>query len=91
MLTVATILDPRFKSIHLNNALSISKAIRIIKTKITEIKNNCDDSNSSNRGSSDNDSEQAECLWSVHNELVTKKTATQNSEQNDKRMSTEIG
>jgi len=37
MLTVATILDPRFKSIHLNNALSISKAIRTIKTKITEI------------------------------------------------------
>lgn len=49
MFTAVTILDPRFKSINLNNALSIFKAIRIIKPKITEIKkNNFDDSNISN-------------------------------------------
>lgn len=46
MFTAVTILDPRFKSINLNNALSIFKAIRIIKPKITEIKkNNFDNSN----------------------------------------------
>lgn len=62
MLIVATILDPRFKSIHLNNALSISKAIQIIKIQINQIKNNCGDSNSSNKGSSDDNSELADNL-----------------------------
>lgn len=78
------------RSIHLNNALSISIAIRLIKTKINQIKNNYNDSNSSNNGSSDDDSEQADSLWSVHNELVTKKAATQNSEQTDERMPTDL-
>jgi hypothetical protein len=42
-----------------------------------DIKNNCDES-TSNKGSSDDDSSPTDYLWSVHNELVSKKAASEN-------------
>ncbi|CAI6357783.1 unnamed protein product [Macrosiphum euphorbiae] len=90
LLSISTILDPRFKTIHLNNPLTSSKAIKMIKTQIIEIKSNCDEPSSSNQGSSDDDVEPSDSLWSVHNELVTKKAATQNSHQPEERIPTEL-
>lgn len=91
LLSVATILDPRFKTIHLNNPNSSAKAIRLIKNKITEIKNSSDDTNSSScHGSSDDDSDQHDNLWSVHTELVTKKAASKTSEQSEERIPTDL-
>ena len=72
LLSIATILDPRFKTIHSNDPVTSFKAIWIIKFKILDLKNNCDESNS-NKGSSDDDSTPTDNLWSVHNELVNKK------------------
>lgn len=90
LLSVATILDPRFKTIHLNNPISSSRAIKCIKNKINEIKSNCEEPNSSNQGSSDDDGERSDSLWSVHNDLVSKKAASQSSEQSEERMPTEL-
>ncbi|XP_008182930.1 zinc finger BED domain-containing protein 1 [Acyrthosiphon pisum] len=46
---------------------------------------------SSNQGSSDDDGERSDSLWSVHNELVTKKkAASQSSEQPEERIPTEL-
>ncbi|XP_029345286.1 zinc finger BED domain-containing protein 1 isoform X2 [Acyrthosiphon pisum] len=88
LLSISTILDPRFKTIHLNNPLASSRAIKFIKNQINEIKNNCDEPSSSNQGFSDDDSDS---LWSVHNELVTKKkAASQSSEQSEERIPTEL-
>lgn len=79
LLSISTILDPRFKTIHLNNALARSRAIKCIKNQINEIKSNCDEPSSSNQGSSDDDVEHSDSLWSVHIELVTKKKAASQS------------
>jgi hypothetical protein len=57
----------------LNNALACSRAIKCIKNQIIEIKSNCDEPSSSNQGSNDDNVENSDSLWSVHNELVTKK------------------
>jgi len=90
MITIAIILDPRFKTIHLNNPVASSRAIRTAKNKILEIKNNCGDSNISNKGSSVDDNDPADSLWSVHNELVSKKAASETSEQSDERIPTNL-
>jgi len=75
----------------LNNALTTSRAIKCIKNQINEIKNSCDEPSSSNQGSSDDDVECSDSLWSVHNELVTqKKAASQNSNQSEERVPTEL-
>lgn len=89
LLSIATILDPRFKTIHSNDPVASSKAIRTIKLKILDIKNNCDDSNS-NKGSSDDDNSLSDNLWSVHNELVSKKAASENFEQSNDRIPTDL-
>ncbi|KAL4123342.1 hypothetical protein QTP88_015539 [Uroleucon formosanum] len=87
LLSVATILDPRFKTIHLNNPNSSARAIRLIKNKITEIKNSSDDTNSSScHGSSDDDGDRHDNLWSVH----TKKAASKTSEQSEERIPTDL-
>jgi len=65
----------------LNNALATSRAIKFIKNQIIEIKINCDEPSSSNQGSSDDDGERSDSLWSVHNELVTKKKKLQHKIQ----------
>lgn len=85
-LTIATILDPRFKTLHSNNPLAFSKAIRTIRLKLADLKTN---SSSSNKESSDDDTETADSLWSFHNELVSKK-ASENSEDNNERMPTDL-
>lgn len=85
-LTIATILDPRFKTLHSNNPLAFSKAIRTIRLKLADLKTN---SSSSNKESSDDDTETADSLWSFHNELVSKK-ASENSEDNNERMPTNL-
>jgi len=91
LLSISTILDPRFKTIHLNNALACSRPIKCIKNQIIEIKSNCDEPSSSNQGSSDDDVENSDSLWSVHNELVTKKkAASQSLEQSEERIPTEL-
>ncbi|XP_022163234.1 zinc finger BED domain-containing protein 4-like [Myzus persicae] len=89
LLSVATILDPRFKTIHLNNPNCSARAIRLIKNKITEVRNSCDDINSSScHGSSDDDGDDS--LWSVHTELVTQKAASVTSEQSEERIPTDL-
>lgn len=70
MLSIATILDPRFKTLHSNNAISSTKAIRTIRLKILDLKTN---SSGSNKGSSDDETDTADSFWSFHNELVSKK------------------
>lgn len=90
MLSVATILDPRFKTINLNNPKSSAKAIRLIKNKITEIKNSSDDTNSSSCHGSSDDGDRHDNLWSVHTELVTKKAASKTSEQSEERIPTDL-
>lgn len=45
MLSIAIILDPRFKTLHSNNALESSKAIRTIRLKIFDLKTNSGGSN----------------------------------------------
>ncbi|XP_025420192.1 uncharacterized protein LOC112690393 [Sipha flava] len=85
-LTIATILDPRFKTLHSNNPLASSKAIRTIRLKLADLKTN---SSRSNKESSDDDTETADSLWSFHNELVSKK-ASENSEDNNERMPTDL-
>lgn len=89
LLSIATILDPRFKTIHSNDPVASFKAIRTIKFKILDIKNNCDDS-TSNKGSSDDDYSLSDNLWSVHNELVSKKAASENFEQSNDRIPTDL-
>lgn len=86
MLSIATILDPRFKTLHSNNALASSKAIRTIRLKILDLKTN---SSGSNKNSSDDDTDMADSLWSFHNELVSKK-ASENSEESSERMPTDF-
>jgi len=88
-LTISTLLDPRFKTLHLNNPLETSKAIRTVRLKIIDLKTNPSDSNVSNKDSSDDDTERADSLWSFHNELVSKK-ASENSEDNNERMPTDL-
>ncbi|XP_060855185.1 zinc finger BED domain-containing protein 4-like [Metopolophium dirhodum] len=88
-LTISTLLDPRFKTLHLNNPLETSKAIRTVRLKIIDLKTNSSDSNVSNKDSSDDDTERADSLWSFHNELVSKK-ASENSEDNNERMPTDL-
>lgn len=89
LLSIATILDPRFKTIHLNNRVASFKAIRTIKLKILEIKNNCNETNS-NKASSDDNSSLDNNLWSVHNELVSKKAASENFEYSNELLSTDF-
>jgi len=86
ILSIATLLDPRFKTLHSNNPVAVSKAIRTIRLKILDFKTN---SSGSNKDSSDNDTEQVDNLWSFHNELVSKR-ASENSEENNERMPTEL-
>lgn len=86
MLSIATLLDPRFKILHSNDAVAVSKAIRTIRLKILDFKTN---SSGSNKDSSDDDTEQADNLWSFHKELVSKK-ASENSEENNERMPTDL-
>ncbi|CAI6367128.1 unnamed protein product [Macrosiphum euphorbiae] len=90
LLTVATILDPRFKTIHLNNPNVTARAIKFIKKKISEIKNSDDLNSSSCQGSSDDDSDRRDSLWSVHTELVTKKAASQSSTLSEERIPTDL-
>ncbi|XP_060855186.1 zinc finger BED domain-containing protein 4-like [Metopolophium dirhodum] len=78
-----------FKTLHLNNPLETSKAIRTVRLKIIDLKTNSSDSNVSNKDSSDDDTERADSLWSFHNELVSKK-ASENSEDNNERMPTDL-
>jgi len=87
ILSIATILDTRFKTLHSNNALAASQAIRTIRLKILDLKTNSSSSNS--KDSSDDDTDMADSLWSFHNELVTKK-ASENSEESSERMPTEL-
>ncbi|CAI6352944.1 unnamed protein product [Macrosiphum euphorbiae] len=70
LLSVATILDPRFKTIHLNNPYCSARAIRLIKNKITEVRNSCDDSNSSSCHDSSDDDER---LFSKAGNIRTEK------------------
>ncbi|KAL4119982.1 hypothetical protein QTP88_012732 [Uroleucon formosanum] len=72
ILSIATILDPRFKTLHSNDPIASSKAIGSIKKKIIDIQIECSESSSSNAGNSSDD-ENPDNLWSVHNELVSKK------------------
>jgi len=90
LLTVATILDPRFKTIHLNNPNATAKAIKFIKKKNSEIKNKDDLNSSSCQGSSDDDSDRRDSLWSVHTKLVTKKAASQSSTFSEERIPTDL-
>ncbi|CAI6356013.1 unnamed protein product [Macrosiphum euphorbiae] len=78
------------KKAMLENLDKSSRAIKFIKNKINEIKSNCEEPNSSNQGSSDDDGERSDSLWSVHNDLVSKKAASQSSEQSEERMPTEL-
>lgn len=86
MLSIAILLDPRFKTLHSNDAVAVSKAISTIRLKILDFKTN---SSGSNKDSSDDDTEQADNLWSFHKELVSKK-ASENSEENNERMPTDL-
>lgn len=40
ILSIATLLDPRFKTLHSNNAVAVSKAICTIRLKILDLKTN---------------------------------------------------
>lgn len=59
-LTISTLLDPRFKTLHLNNPVETSKAIHTVRLKIIDLKTNSSDSN-------DDDIERANSLWSFQN------------------------
>jgi len=63
-LTIATILDGRFNTLHFNNPVASSKGIRTVRIKIIDLKTNSSDSNVSNKDSSDDDTERANSLWS---------------------------
>ncbi|CAI6358828.1 unnamed protein product [Macrosiphum euphorbiae] len=87
LLSISTILDPRFKTIHLNNALASSRAIKFIKNQINEIKSKCDEPSSSNQGSSDDDGERSDsCGQFTMSWLQKKKAASQSSEQSEERI-----
>jgi hypothetical protein len=81
ILSIATILDPRFKTLHCNDAIACSKAINTIKNKIVDLRIDCNES-SSNTGNSSND-EDTDNLWSIHKELVNKKTLNKTSIRNN--------
>lgn len=81
ILSIATILDPRFKTLHCNDAIACSKAINTIKNKIVDLRIACNES-SSNTGNSSND-EDTDNLWSIHKELVNKKTLNETSIRNN--------
>lgn len=58
----SNLLDPRFKTLHLNNPVETSKAIRTDRLKIIDLKTNSSDSNVSNKDSNDDDTERADSL-----------------------------
>jgi len=58
-----------------------SKAINTIKNKIVDLRIDCNES-SSNTGNSSND-EDTDNLWSIHKELVNKKTLNETSMKNN--------
>jgi hypothetical protein len=61
ILSIATLMYPKFKTLHSNNPVAVSKAIRTIRLKILDLKIN---SSGSNKDSSDDDTlaEQADNL-----------------------------
>lgn len=82
MLSIATILDPRFKKLHSNNPIACSKAIQTITLMLNNLKT---DESSSCKGSSD-DEVPVDNLWSIHKDLVYKKATTEYSEQINERI-----
>ncbi|XP_060863188.1 E3 SUMO-protein ligase ZBED1-like [Metopolophium dirhodum] len=76
ILSIATILDPRFKTLHSNSAVASSKSINAIKKKILELRTDSSETSSHNESSSEDD---PDSLWAVHKQLVSKKALTEPS------------
>lgn len=73
-LSIATILDPRFKKLHSTDPIASSKAISIIKKKIVDISSDSASSETGSNSMDTSDEDDPNSLWSVHKELVLKKT-----------------
>lgn len=78
ILSIATILDPRFKTLHSNDPIASSKAINSINKKILDIRTENSKTSSHNENSS-SDENDPNNLWSVHEELVSKKSINETS------------
>jgi len=74
ILSIATIIDPRFKTLHSNSGSS--KSINAIKKKILELRTDSSETSSHNESSSEDD---PDSLWAVHKQLVSKKALTEPS------------
>lgn len=81
ILSISTILDPRFKTLHSNDPIASSKVINTIKKKILDLKIDCNET-SSNTGNSSDDQD-TDNLWSVHKNLVNKKLVNASNVSNN--------
>lgn len=86
-LSIAIILDPRFKKLYSTDPIASSKAISIIKKKIVDISSESSETGNNSMDTSDEDDPNS--LWSVHKELVSKKTINE-SDLSDNEMPTDI-
>jgi len=86
ILSIATILDPRFKMLHCNDPIASSRAMSKIKKKILDLRTENSET-SSNVAVSSSDEDDPNSLWSVHKELVTKKAL---NEPNCSEMPTDL-
>lgn len=84
-LAVATLLDPRFKNIHFQDALACSRAIRSIKELISDIETNENDQLTETRPVE----EETVDIWQDHYKLVNEKNNIL-SDQRDTSMPLEL-
>lgn len=89
ILAVATLMDPRFKNIHFQDALACSRAIQSVKDLllVTETQKQSDTEYSSQNDATEKNSGD---IWSDHYKLVNEKNYVLAEQQSDTNMPSEL-
>ncbi|CAH1721458.1 unnamed protein product [Aphis gossypii] len=93
LLSISTLLDPRFKNIHFKDAVALSKHLVFIQSSINNMENSTPDIDYSN-DSSDSVSDPSQVdLWGYHKELAQKyqkKYIDKSNQENQQNLGHEI-